>query len=530
MQQRADLQEVAAAVGHREEEHARQVQLRHRVLVAVHDRRQHLRRILHQRRVVHQHQLCDVRKVLRLAEHALRTRNRRLQHALRRVARVAVDDRVDRVQHHQRARHRLQVRYTVHEQLPAQLADRLQRCEAALLAAHLRIGSDQLALQQRRQTCHRHGTLLQFLVAAQVPPLGDALVLLGRGGSGGLRSGSRRRSSRRRSSRRRNLKVRVRSVHSRNAHSRDAHARSTKRNVVIEVGIRSVHAGDSHAGDSHAGSAERHVLVEVGVGSLLLHGLGSLGSRLRLLGLLGLRSLLALAATALGGSGGQEQTRLDDGVLEDGADAQLGGGGGVRHGEQVHDDLGAAVEVAQNDVHVGAALQQRVEEDDEVVAVGAVRRGVDQRQDLARLIESTNLVAVEVVQRRHRLHAEDLVRVIRLTQHTRVDGLEEVARLVDVELDRHVPVHHLAQVEAVDHDLVRKRLVVDKELLVVPQRLLLALRNLLLRALQTVDLLLQRRLQLVARLVVPDDRVGGVVVQHLEEHQLEVALVVALPL
>ena len=202
----------------------------------------------------------------------------------------------------------------------------------------------------------------------------------------------------------------------------------------------------------------------------------------------------------------------------------------MRHGEQVHDDLGAAVEVAQNDVHVGAALQQRVEEDDEVVAVGAVRRGVDQRQDLARLIESTNLVAVEVVQRRHRLHAEDLVRVIRLTQHARVDGLEEVARLVDVELDRHVPVHHLAQVEAVDHDLVRKRLVVDKELLVVPQRLLLALRNLLLRALQTVDLLLQRRLQLVARLVVPDDRVGGVVVQHLEEHQLEVALVVALPL
>ena len=145
-QQRADLQEVAAGVGQREEEHARQVQLAHRVLVVLRQRVQHRRRVLHQRRVVHQHQLRDVRQVLALSEHALGARDGRLQHALRGIAGVPVHDEDDDVQHRQRARHRLQVARALHQQLPAQLADRVQRRIGALLAAHLRGGRDQPAL------------------------------------------------------------------------------------------------------------------------------------------------------------------------------------------------------------------------------------------------------------------------------------------------------------------------------------------------------------------------------------------------
>ena len=202
----------------------------------------------------------------------------------------------------------------------------------------------------------------------------------------------------------------------------------------------------------------------------------------------------------------------------------------MRHGDEIHDDLGAGVEVAENDVDVAVALHQALEQHDEVVAVGAVARVVDHLQDLSRLVEGADLLHVGVVQHRHRAHARDLLREVRLAEHARVQRLEELHGLVDLQLHLLVLVDHVADVVAVDHDLVRQRLVVDEELLVVPQRLRLVLRHLLLRSLQVVQLLLQRRLQLVARLVVPDHRVRAVVAQHHEEHQLEVAAVVALAL
>ncbi len=418
--------------------------------------------------VVHQEELGDVAEVLGLTEDALGARDGGLQGlAIRSVGGVLVEADVEDIEDVGGDVHRLEVGGALHEELPTKLTNLLEGSVLHLVALDEGVGGDDASLEEELHLGDGDGALLELLASEEVSPEAD-LVLVG-------------------------LLV------------------GDDVGVVVH-GVEGERRGGVHGIGGHG---------ERGGG---IHGVGGGGLLLRNGGARGL-----LAASALvGGTRRQQESVLGDGVVEEGGKLELLGRGGVGEGEEVDQEVEGIVGVAEERVDIQGVGADGVDEDNEVVSVGEVVGGVHEAEEVLELVEAADLVGVLTVDLVHRTNAKDFPVELGLAKHAGVDAQEDLLDVGDLEASLLV-LGEVADVVPSDADLVRERGVVDGELLVVPEGLGLTLRSVLaLLAVEVVELVLQGGLELVPGGVVPDALVGAAVLEEVEEHEGEVALLLLL--
>ena len=457
--------------------------------------------------VVHQEELGDVAEVLGLTEDALGARDGGLQGlAIRSVGGVLVEADVEDIEDVGGDVHRLEVGGALHEELPTKLTNLLEGSVLHLVALDEGVGGDDASLEEELHLGDGDGALLELLASEEVSPEAD-LVLVG------LLVGD-------------DVGVVVHGVE------------GERRGGVHGIGGHGERGGGIHGVGRH-GKRNRsiHGIGGHGEGNRGVHGIGGHGKRGGGIhgvgggGLLlrngGARGLLA-ASALVGGTRRQQESVLGDGVVEEGGKLELLGRGGVGEGEEVDQEVEGVVGVAEERVDIQGVGADGVDEDNEVVSVGEVVGGVHEAEEVLELVEAADLVGVLTVDLVHRTNAKDFPVELGLAKHAGVDAQEDLLDVGDLEASLLV-LGEVADVVPSDADLVRERGVVDGELLVVPEGLGLALRSVLaLLAVEVVELVLQGGLELVPGGVVPDALVGAAVLEEVEEHEGEVALLLLL--